>query len=181
MPVGRNEPTMGGVTHLILMCGLPGSGKTTRARSMAPSWSALRLCPDDAMVALGVELSDEQARDRLELMQWDMAQELLGLGTNVVIENGFWGRSQRDQARLRARELGLAVHLDYEPIGIDELWTRLQRRNAALSRRTVAWEQLVEWEGYFQPPSADELALFDLPPGAGPTPPWRVKLGAVAR
>ena len=59
----------------------------------------------------------------------------------------------------------MAVHLDYAPIGVDELWTRLQRRNAALSPRTptVTWEQLVEWEGYFQHPSEDELALFDPP------------------
>ena len=62
---------------------------------MAPGWSALRLCPDEAMVALGFDLSDEQARDRLELMQWDLAQELLGLGTNVVIENGFSGPQAR--------------------------------------------------------------------------------------
>jgi len=95
------------------------------------------------------------------------------LGANVIIENGFWGRSQRDETRLRARELDVAVHLDYEPIGLDELWTRLQRRNAALSPRTptVTWEQLVEWERLFQPPSDAELALFDPPPGAGLTPP----------
>ena len=37
----------------------------------------MRLCPDEAMVAVGFDLSDEQARDRLELMQWDLAQELL--------------------------------------------------------------------------------------------------------
>ena len=137
----------------------------------------MRLCPDEAMVALGFDLSDEQARDRLELMQWDLAQELLGLGTNVVIENGFWGRSQRDLARLRARELGVAVHLDHDPVGIDELWTRLQRRNAGLSPRTatVTREQLVEWERLFQPPSDDELALFDPPPAACPTPPSRIR------
>jgi predicted kinase len=154
---------MGAVTHLILMCGLPGSGKTTRALGLAANLPALRLCPDDWMEGLGFYLDDEQARDRLELMQWDQARQLLNLGTNVIIENGFWGRSQRDEARVRARELEVAVHLDYDQVGIDELWTRLQRRNAALSPRTptVTWEQLVEWERLFQPPSEAELALFD--------------------
>jgi predicted kinase len=154
---------MGAVTHLILMCGLPGSGKTTRALALAANLPALRICPDDWMEALGFHLDDEQARDRLELMQWDQAQQLLMLGANVIIENGFWGRSQRDEARLRARELGVAVHLDYEPTRMDELWARLQRRNAEQPQKRVrvTFEQLVEWEGYFQPPDEDELALFD--------------------
>jgi len=154
---------MGAVTHLILMCGLPGSGKTTRAVTLAASLPALRLCPDDWMEALGFHQYDEQARDRLEAKHWELAQELLSLGINVVIENGFWARSQRDVARLQARELGAAVHLDYEPIGIDELWVRLQQRNAAWQPKmvTVTWEQLLEWQGHFQPPSDDELALFD--------------------
>ena len=163
MTADRTRPRMGAVTHLILMCGLPGSGKTTRAVTLAMNLPALRLCPDDWMDALGFNLYDEQARDHVEFMQWGQTQQLLLLGTNVVKENGFWGRSQRDEARLRAREIGVEVHLDYEPIGLDELWARLRQRNAALPPNTVTvtWEQLVEWERLFQPPSADELALFD--------------------
>jgi len=125
------------------------------------------------MEASGFHLDDEKTRDRLELMQWDQAQQLLVLGANLIIENGFWGRPQRDETRLRARELGVAVHLDYEPIGLDELWARLRQRNDDLPPNTVTvtWEQLVEWNGYFQAPTEDEQSLFDPPPGAGLTPP----------
>jgi hypothetical protein len=85
----RALPRMGAVTHLILMCGLPGSGKTTRALGLAANLPALRLCPDDWMEALGFHINDEQARDRPELMQWDQPWQLLMLGTNVIIENGL--------------------------------------------------------------------------------------------
>ncbi|MFZ0544969.1 MAG: AAA family ATPase [Candidatus Promineifilaceae bacterium] len=37
---------------LILICGLPGSGKTTLARQIEQSRSALRLCPDEWIARL---------------------------------------------------------------------------------------------------------------------------------
>lgn len=45
--------------RLILICGLPGSGKTTLAKSLAGSRSALRLCPDEWQAALGFDRFDD--------------------------------------------------------------------------------------------------------------------------
>lgn len=36
------------------------------------------------------------------------AQDLLASGAVVILENGFWQRPERDEKRLRARELGVA-------------------------------------------------------------------------
>ncbi|GAV39772.1 hypothetical protein Saa2_02659 [Streptomyces acidiscabies] len=89
---------------LILLCGLPGSGKTTLAKRLAPEIPAVRLCPDEWMDDLGIDLFDEEARERLERRFWGHAQELLGLGQTVVLEFGFWGtpsgtRSVRPRGR----------------------------------------------------------------------------------
>jgi predicted kinase len=35
------------VPRLLLMCGLPGSGKTTLATQLAAGLPAVRLCPDE--------------------------------------------------------------------------------------------------------------------------------------
>ncbi|MFE0150582.1 AAA family ATPase [Nonomuraea sp. NPDC059007] len=51
---------------LIVLCGLPGSGKTTLARRLAAELPAVRLCPDEWLAKLGVDLYDEGARERLE-------------------------------------------------------------------------------------------------------------------
>jgi hypothetical protein len=66
--------------RLILVCGLPGSGKTTRARALEARLGAVRLAPDEWMDALGFDLYDEAARGRVEALQWELARALLARG-----------------------------------------------------------------------------------------------------
>jgi hypothetical protein len=82
--------------RLVLLCGLPGSGKTTLGRRLETELSAMRFCPDDWLTDLGVDL-DETMRERLEQLFWDIGQRLLGLGQSVILESGFWLRSDRDE------------------------------------------------------------------------------------
>src|SRR5688572_11126713 len=109
--------------RLILMCGLPGSGKTTLATTIAQELSCLRLSPDEWMIDLGLDGYDEQALTRVEALQWKLAQEELQRGHTVILENGFWSRSERDVYRLRARDLGAQVELRYLAADVDTLWS----------------------------------------------------------
>ena len=149
---------------LIVICGLPGSGKTTLARQLAGEVGAVRLCPDEWLSDLEIDLWDEDVRSRVETLQWKLAKDILRLGTSVIIEWGVWAREERDRLREGARELGAAVELHYLDVPLDELWRRIKARNETgdPSAATIEREHLEQWsEQFFQPPTEEERSLFD--------------------
>ena len=145
--------------RLIIVCGLPGSGKTTHAKQLEVRLPAVRFCPDEWMDALSLDLWDEARRQKIESLQWEFAQLLLAHRETVIIEWGTWARSERDALRLRARELGAAVELHYISAPVDVLLDRIERRR--MENPPISREQLLEWAGVFQAPTGDETALFD--------------------
>ena len=151
------SPSTGG--KLIIVCGLPGSGKTTYARQLENKLRALRLCPDEWMDALSLDLWDEARRAKIEALQWQFAQQLLAHGLTVIIEWGTWARSERDALRMRARELGAAVELHYLYATVDVLFERIERRG--MENPPITKKQFLAWADIFQAPTTDEIALFD--------------------
>ena len=147
--------------RLIIVCGLPGSGKTTHARQLEHNLRAIRLCPDEWMITLGINLHDATARDRIEAVQWKLTQDLLTIGHTVIIEWGTWVRSERDALRVGARGLGASVELHFLDVPIDTLFERIQQRNR--ESPPIQRADLLLWGETFERPSSEEMALFDAP------------------
>jgi len=154
---------------LILTCGLPGAGKTTLARRLAEERGAVRLTKDEWLWALGSSPWDRAVGDRVEGQLWKLAQELLGLGLSVVLDFGLWAKVERDELRVRARQLGVGVELHYLDVPAEELWRRIDARNASATwhDKPIGRADLDEWLSIFEAPDEAELALFDEPPTAG--------------
>ena len=91
---------------LVVVCGLPGAGNTTLGWRLEVEHAAVRLCPDEWMAALDVDVFDERTRTLVEQLQWQLAQRLLQLGQLIVIEWGTWARDERDALRTGAPRLG---------------------------------------------------------------------------
>lgn len=150
-----------GRATLVIVCGLPGTGKTSHAKAVEQELCAVRLCADEWMDAVGINLWDSTAREKIERLQWDVAQRILGVGGSVVIEWGTWQRSERDALRTAARRLGAAVELHFLDAPIEVLFERIRRRN--METPPITLEDLRRWDGFFERPSPEEMELFDPP------------------
>jgi predicted kinase len=151
--------------RLVVVCGLPGSGKTTLGIRLETEYGAIRLSPDEWMEAIGVDIFDQRMRERIERLQWQLALRLLELGQIVVIEWGTWARHERDALREGARALGSAVELRILDQPLEVLWHRVRARDMErrLGRRPLTRTDLEMYAENFQRPDVPELALYDPP------------------
>jgi len=147
--------------HLIV--GLPGAGKTTLARRLELELPALRLTPDEWIGPLyggGLTQSELDAtRDPVESVQWAVAARSLSLGLSAILDFGFWSRAERESFRDRAAALGARSRVHALVVPKEELWARLDRRNADLQPHTfhISREQLEAWWALFEQPDDEEL------------------------
>lgn len=148
--------------RLILLCGLAGAGKTTMAKELEAD-GAVRMCPDEWMMALGFDIYDPDGRVAVETLQWELSQKLLLRGLTVADECGVWQRWERDLRRTWAREHGVAVELRFLDAPIDVLRARVAERNRTAPEGAPRIDPalIAYWDGRIERPDADELALFD--------------------
>lgn len=145
------------------MVGLPCSGKTTLAKKLEYDRSALRLTPDEWQIGLFGQDADEPEHDArhrfIEDMLWKIASRALELGTNVILDYGFWAREEREDYRLRAKRLGARSEVHFLDVPEAELLRRLAVRNAQPSQKSfhISEESMKPWIAFFQRPTPEEL------------------------
>ena len=150
--------------RLILLCGLAGAGKTTVAKQLEAD-GAVRMCPDEWLVALGFDIYNKSA----------------GLGRGSPVGALPSARPQRADSGRRMRGVaarsatcverrhastasGLTALLDAP---VEVLTARVAERNRTppdgaprINPALVAF-----WNERIERPGAEELALFDQPAG----------------
>ena len=158
---------------IYLIVGLPGAGKTTRAKELELSESALRLTPDDWLLAIfhgdnptrwrTKDRADQ--RDRIEGKLVEIGMRVARLGINVVFDFGLWGKDERSALRWIADTLGVRAQVVYLPIDY-----KGQRRRIASRYETEPGQfqmsdaELKQWQVQFQAPDQEEVRGAEIPP-----------------
>jgi predicted kinase len=156
---------------MFLMVGLPGAGKTTRAKELAATHRALRLTPDEWMIPPFSDSMADGKRWALEGRLISVALQALRLGTSVVLDYGLWGRDERSALRWLARSAGAPCHVVYLSVDKDVQLARVARRQASAPHQTFPMSEadLDQWREQFQIPDAAELDGGEIP---GPPAGW---------
>lgn len=163
-------PEFASVPIMIVLIGLPASGKTTRARQLATEKNALRITPDDWMFPLFGDPQPEGKRDILEGRLIWLSLCALKRGVNVVMDFGVWAKDERSALRYLAASVGASCELMYLEVDEEENVKRLNKRptGAGVATFAISTDDLAKYRDFFQVPALDELSLETLddpPPG----------------
>jgi len=105
------------------------------------------------------EAEHDSRHDSVESIMWDVAARVLVLGVDVILDFGCWVRSQRDEFRSGAENLGADFRIHFADAREEVLFERLKVRNEMRTGGTffIPEAKLKEWIQIFEPPSSEEL------------------------
>lgn len=148
---------------LTLFCGPPGSGKTTLATRLEGEGHGVRIATDEWQARLGVPHSDGDFHDVLQRELYQHALTLLRTGVNVILEDGLWLPSERQEKFADARAAGARISWHVFDVTEETLWERLQRRNAAAATSAfpISRAEFANVFSIFVAPTKEELAVVD--------------------
>ena len=171
------------MTHpgtIVLMVGLPASGKTTAARELEAGRPALRLTPDEWMQPLFGDGEADGRRDVLEGRLISLGLRAAMLGLDVIWDFGCWTRYERAALHALATEAGAGFELRYLPVDPESQVARVAARRAAAPDREfhMSVEELERQRVLFDEPTEAELsghADIDIPDGASSWSDWAAR------
>ena len=159
---------------LFLTVGLPGAGKTTRAKELASAHRILRLTPDEWMAPLFGQSDADGRRDILEGRMIWVAHEVLASGASVILDFGCWSPDERYAIRVIGEVAGAYFSLEY--VQVDERERREQATRRWLEAPHTTFEMTDADHDRFaalvQPPSRNELENGPVPPPPTGHPTW---------
>ena len=155
------------ISTVYLICGFIGGGKTTFSKKLARETGAIRVTKDEWMI----KIFGNKAPDRVDFEQLDtnvanlateFALELAGSGMDVILDEGYWVRSQRDELKERVEQAGAKWVLYYVETPMEQMKARVVKRttNPGNESFEISEEMFESYVKYWEPPTEDEKFIL---------------------
>ncbi|MFC5664964.1 AAA family ATPase [Kitasatospora misakiensis] len=148
---------------VVMMCGLPGSGKSTYAQVLERR-GYTRLSIDEVVWArIGHDAADldpaeyERLKSAVERELWEELVRLMEAKVPVVIDYSFWSRAARDRYKAAIESHGCRWELIRLKADLETLRRRLATRNQrnGANSVTVSDELLERYFANFEEPAGE--------------------------
>lgn len=154
--MNKRKPTV------YLICGFIGAGKTTFSKKLEKETGAVRVTKDEWSIRLignyptidGYAEWDSKITGFSRAVAFDLAEK----GIDVILDEGFWERTTRDEMRRRAEAIGATLIMYYLDAPIEQIRERVRVRNHSLTKDSfeISREMLDGYLEHWEPPTGDE-------------------------
>lgn len=149
--------------HLIALCGLPFSGKSTLARALASRLGLVHVEVDQILRERGVDLAGEPISRDAWIAAYREAhhrlETLLAANRSVVHDATSFRRVQRHRLRRIAAQHGAGFTLVHVDVSVAEALVRRARNRRTGERGDVRDEDFAQVVADWQEPDAEEAAI----------------------
>ena len=126
--MNKNQP----IAYII--CGFIGAGKTTFARKLEKETGAIRITKDEWIIKVfGNKITSdknfEKYDNNITELATDVVFKILESGKDVIIDEGFWVKSQRDDIKKKIIQVGAKPILYYVECPIEKMRERVINRS----------------------------------------------------
>jgi predicted kinase len=146
-----------------VICGFIGSGKTTFARKLEKETGAIRITKDEwAIKIFGNKITRDKNFERYDknitTLATDIAFKILKAGNDVIIDEGFWVKSQRDEIKKKILSLGAKPMLYFVDSSIEEMKNRVINRSKkpSIDSFEIDEEMFDKYLNFWEPPTYEE-------------------------
>lgn len=156
------------MAKVYILCGKICSGKSTYSQQLRKDKKAVILSVDDITLTLlgqnGGDTLDVYV-EKLEQYFFQKSVEIVETGINVILDWGFWTKSERDFAKEFYGSRGIEYEFHYISISDEEWYSRLDKRNNdVLEKKSDAYyvdEGLVQkFKSIFEIPGKEEIDVW---------------------
>lgn len=146
-----------------VICGFIGAGKTTFARKLEKETGAIRVTKDEWIIKIfgnkiTLDNNFEVYDKNITKLATDIAFKILKAGKDVIIDEGFWVKFQRDDIKKKILQVGAKPIFYYVESSVEKMKERVINRskNPTKDSFEISEEMFSSYLKYWQAPIESE-------------------------